>query len=148
MAMAGIPSSAVRSKRSECFAAPSSIEYSVCTWRCTNDESLDIWAASSLGKVGEDLQPKPECRLFREGHSDLLVTAEEIAESFDRLGQIARPGQRDDAQVVGVGPVETGPLRQQDLFGQQQIEDELLIVLDLIDLGVCLLYTSPSPRDR
>src|SRR5680860_1794603 len=40
IASAGIPIAAVRRKRSGNRAAPSSMEYSVCTCRCTN-ESLD-----------------------------------------------------------------------------------------------------------
>src|SRR4051812_303975 len=36
MAIASMPSSAVRAKRSSSRAAPSSMEYSVCTCRCTN----------------------------------------------------------------------------------------------------------------
>lgn len=39
MATAGIPSSAVLAARSLILTIESFTEYSVCTWRCTNDES-------------------------------------------------------------------------------------------------------------
>src|SRR6185369_10355705 len=37
MASAGMPRRAVSANRGASRAAPSSIEYSVCAWRCTND---------------------------------------------------------------------------------------------------------------
>src|ERR1044071_7397844 len=56
MAMAPMPSSEVRAKRPSRSDAPSSIEYSVWTCRCTNDDSLDIDAGPPQAIVGEDLQ--------------------------------------------------------------------------------------------
>ena len=43
-----------------------------------------------------------------------------IAEPIDRIGQIPRPRQRHDAQMVRCGPVESGALGDQDLLLQQQ----------------------------
>src|SRR3954452_703287 len=48
IAIASMPSSAVRAKRSSSRAAPSSMEYSVCTCRCTNP-SRDPPAMDALG---------------------------------------------------------------------------------------------------
>jgi hypothetical protein len=43
MATAPMPCRSHSAKSSLSLAAPSSIEYSVCTWRCTNDSV--VWAA-------------------------------------------------------------------------------------------------------
>ena len=39
-------------------------------------------------------------------------------------------GQRDQPEVVGLGPVEAGAVGDQDLLGPQQVDHELLVVLD------------------
>src|SRR5262245_19592211 len=53
MAIAGIPSSAVRSASAPSLAAPSSMEYSVCTWRWTNEswEPVAIVAGRSSIRI-------------------------------------------------------------------------------------------------
>ena len=56
-------------------------------------------------------------------------------------GEIARPRQRHDPQMVGRGPVEAGALGHQDLLLQQQVEDELFVVFDVVHLGI-------QPRER
>ncbi|SKU24411.1 Uncharacterised protein [Mycobacteroides abscessus subsp. abscessus] len=38
--------------------------------------------------------------------------------------------------MVGLGPIEAGALRQQDLLVEQQIQDELVVVVDVVYLGV------------
>ena len=66
----------------------------------------------------------------------MAVAGQEVAQAFYGHLQVSGPGQGDDAQVVGLGPVEAGALDHQDLLLQQQIENHLGVVVDLVDLGV------------
>src|SRR4051794_34816472 len=66
----------------------------------------------------------------------LAVTGQEVAQPFDRVDEVTRPRQRHEAQVVGRRPVEAGALGDQDFLLQQQVEHQLLVVVDLVDLGV------------
>src|SRR5271168_1952761 len=66
----------------------------------------------------------------------LSVAGQEVAQPVDRARQITGPGQRHDAQVIRRRPVESGALGDQDLLLQQQVEDELLVVVDVVDLGI------------
>src|SRR5690349_7456295 len=50
----------------------------------------------------------------------LPVTDEEVTQPLDGVGQIAGPGQRHNAQVVGCRPVEAGALGDQNLLLHQQ----------------------------
>src|SRR4051794_28156204 len=84
-----------------------------CVWECVTRHRVD-------GRAG---------RL-------LAVRRQEVAQPLDRVCQVTRPGQRHDAQVIGRRPVESGALREQDLLLQQQVEDELLVVFDVVDLGI------------
>lgn len=38
--------------------------------------------------------------------------------------------------MVGAGPVEAGALDDLDLLAEEEVQDELLVVVDLVDLGV------------
>jgi hypothetical protein len=51
----------------------------------------------------------------------LAVAGQEVAQSLDRAGKVARPRQGDDPQVIRRGPIESGPLSDQDLLRQQQV---------------------------
>ena len=65
-----------------------------------------------------------ECRVL------LAVAGQEVAQPLDGVGEVARPRQRHDPQVIRCGPIESGALSDQNLLRQQQIEDELLVVDD------------------
>src|SRR5690625_2773141 len=58
----------------------------------------------------------------------LPVGGQEVPESPDGLGQIARPRQGDDPQMVRIGPVETATVGNEDLLLHQQIQRHLFIV--------------------
>src|SRR3954454_10972718 len=64
------------------------------------------------------------------------VPVEEAGEPADRVGEVAGRGQRDDAQVVGSRPVESGAIADQDVFLPQELKHDLLVVLDRIDVEV------------
>ncbi|MDT5276969.1 MAG: hypothetical protein QOG95_3901 [Mycobacterium sp.] len=64
-----------------------------------------------------------------DGHPDdpgrpsalLTVAGQEVAQPLDGVGEVARPRQRHDPQVIRCGPIESGALSDQDLLRQQQI---------------------------
>jgi hypothetical protein len=64
-----------------------------------------------------------------DGHPDdpgrpsalLTVAGQEVAQPLDGGGEVARPRQRHDPQVIRCGPIESGALSDQDLLRQQQI---------------------------
>src|SRR6478752_7865734 len=61
---------------------------------------------------------------------------EEVGDPADRLLEDVEVGQRDQPEVVGTWPVEAGPVRDQDLLGAEQVDDEGLVVLDRVDLRI------------
>src|SRR3954452_5923935 len=61
---------------------------------------------------------------------------EEGPEPAHRLAQVVDVGQRHDAQVVGIGPVETGALDEQQVLLAEQVQNQLLVVLDLVHVRV------------
>jgi hypothetical protein len=63
---------------------------------------------------------------------------EEAGDTADGVLDIVHPRQGDQAEVVGLGPVETGALHDQQFFLQQQVVHHLLIVLDVVYLGIQL----------
>jgi hypothetical protein len=65
-----------------------------------------------------------------------VVALQEAGETADGGGEVVLMGQKDDPQVVGMGPVEATALHQPHLLLQQQVEYELLIVSDGIVVGV------------
>src|SRR5580693_9785619 len=75
------------------------------------------------------------------GTCSLLIAGQEVAQSLDRGGKIAGPGQCHEAQVIRGRPIEPGALGDQDLLRQQQVKDKPLVVGDVVDLGV-------QPRKR
>src|SRR5699024_7013955 len=62
--------------------------------------------------------------------------AQELADPADRFLEGLRIGQGDQPEVVGFGPVESRAVRDQEVFGAQQVDHELLVVGDRVDLGV------------
>src|SRR5699024_12442767 len=62
--------------------------------------------------------------------------AQEPADPADRFLEGLRIGQGDQPEVVGFGPVESRAVRDQEVFGAQQVDHELLVVGDRVDLGV------------
>ena len=66
----------------------------------------------------------------------LAVALEEARDAADGLAQVVLVGQEDQAEMVGMRPVEAGALHHQHLLLQQQFEDELLVVGDRVHLRV------------
>src|SRR5690606_9785203 len=66
----------------------------------------------------------------------LAISAQEVSDASDGLFQIIHPRKGDDAEVVGPGPIESGPLNDQKLFRQKQVEDGLLVAVARADLRV------------
>src|SRR3954453_5207486 len=82
IANAGMPIRAVSLNKSFSRAAPSSIEYSVCTCRCTN-ESLTGVSRSQVGLVAR----------ARGKAADVLVLCNRLPRHFRRVGRgVSRPG--------------------------------------------------------
>ena len=59
-----------------------------------------------------------------------------LGDATDRLGERLLVGQRHEAEVVRLEPVEPGAVGDEDLLGPQQVDDERLVRLDRVDLGV------------
>src|SRR5690606_30491474 len=66
----------------------------------------------------------------------LSVAAEEPPDPADRRFQVVGVGEGEDAEVVGGGPVAAGALDHLDLLPQEQVQDELLVVVEPVRLGV------------
>src|SRR2546423_10450494 len=106
-------------------------------WECVTRNRVEVESGrrSSAPNVGHPHACRGEPRRL------LAVGRQEVAKPLDRVGKVTGPRQRHDPQVIGCRPVEAGALGDQDLLLQQQIEDELLVVLDVVNLGV-------KPRER
>src|ERR1700722_2424996 len=98
MATAGMPSSAARPASCLIFAAPSSIEYSVWTWRCTK-ESLATWSVSSVRlPIRGSSNPRPQTAVAGLARADA-----ETMKIFALGGSNPTPRSVVD-RLVGSGP--------------------------------------------
>ncbi len=66
----------------------------------------------------------------------LAIIFKEAGNAADRLAQIILVRQENQAEVIGMRPVEARTLNQQHLLLLQQLGNELLVVLDRIDLRI------------
>src|SRR5690606_12357294 len=64
------------------------------------------------------------------------VGVEELADAADGLFQVVGVLEGDDAEVVGVRPVEAGPLDDEELLLFEEVEGEAHVVLDGVHLRV------------
>src|SRR5215469_7009946 len=62
----------------------------------------------------------------------LPVPGEEAANADDGGVEVVGAREGEDAEVIGIGPVEPRSLHDLDFLAQQQIEDELFVVVDLV----------------
>ena len=70
------------------------------------------------------------------GAVPLAVVGQEARNAVDGVTQVVLMGQEDQPEVIRAGPVEAGAVGDQDVFGAQQVQDELLVAVDTEQLGV------------
>src|SRR6478735_3531917 len=128
IAIESMPSSAVRSNMSVSRAAPSSMEYSVCTWRCANPslEPVDMRAFSTPSRRvvsrarrtagesrgGRSPGEEPSAYVSLAGQSD---RTRRVSQPADRAPVAVRPGDRgavagehEPGRDPGLGCLDTG----------------------------------------
>src|SRR5690606_26189414 len=72
----------------------------------------------------------------RSGGVTAAVLIEEARDATDGVLQVVLVRQEDQPEVVGIAPVEARTLHQQHALLLEQFENEVLVVLDRVELGV------------
>ena len=106
---------------------------------------LQMPAAELEAAVAEELEKNP----FLERESDDSPTESEPLEDSDFIGREEMPSLLDGGDEA---PLDTNDEPTEDSFYEQAADDAASASFDFMDVwsgaGACLLYTSPSPRDR
>src|SRR5436309_12212685 len=104
---------------------------------------ISSWLRRSTLKVPLPTVPMPNrptcigfmaCRFSK--RVTFAVVFEEACDAADRVGQVVGVGQEHEPEMVGLQPVEAGPLHDQHLLLGEQFVGELLVVGDRVDLRV------------
>ena len=112
----------------------------------------------STGKeVIADIDLSGKVAIVTGGYSGIgLETTGALAEKGAKVIVAGRSMQRAKENLAGIkGSIEMAPMDLSDLASVQSFANTILTKLDHVDLLInnagimaCLLYTSPSPRDR